>query len=409
MAAGSFERKSFTGGAQATAITAPISGTPSSFTVTDGSTFPNGASGPFVVVLGRNTADEEKILVSSRVTNQFNIQTRGYDNTSAVDHDLGEIVEHVLDASTIDQANSYVNLQSAKGDLVVHDGTNAVVKSVGANGYVLSANSAETDGLEWIDTSLQAGDVGTTELANNAVTTDKINADAVNGDKIADNSIDSDHYVNGSIDRVHLAADIVNGDKIADNSIDSEHYVNGSIDTVHLAANAVTNAKIDNDAVDTEQIADYSLGRRTMFPVATYSYSGGTVTYAEYTEYPTLTETSDPDGIALVDTDSNGKPRLRLGTNALYGIHVTRSTITGSNQSAVNASSAYIMNGGNVTLMGSNTIANFHLAGVFTLVASGDNPAGVQFRVENGDYVGGNSINYTGGTITLYQLLGDWA
>jgi len=389
MAAGSFERKSFTGGAQATAITAPISGTPSSFTVTDGTTFPDGATGPFVVVLGRNTADEEKILISSRVTNQFNIQTRGYDNTSAVDHDLGEIVEHVLDASTIDQANSYVNLQSAKGDLVVHDGTNAVVKSVGANGYVLSANSAETDGLEWIDTSLQAGDVGTTELANNAVTTDKINADAVNGDKIADDSIDSEHYVDGSIDTVHLAADAVTSTKIAND--------------------AVTNAKIDNDAVDTEQIADYSLGRRTMFPVATYSYSGGTVTYAEYTEYPTLTETSDPDGIALVDTDSNGKPRLRLGTNALYGIHVTRSTITGSNQSAVNASSAYIMNGGNVTLMGSNTIANFHLAGVFTLVASGDNPAGVQFRVENGDYVGGNSINYTGGTITLYQLLGDWA
>lgn len=379
MAAGSFERKSFTGGAQATAITAPISGTPSSFTVTDGSTFPNGASGPFVVVLGRNTADEEKILVSSRVTNQFNIQTRGYDNTSAVDHDLGEIVEHVLDASTIDQANSYVNLQSAKGDLVVHDGTNAVVKSVGVNGYVLSANSAETDGLEWIDTSLQAGDVGTTELADNAVTTDKINADAVNGDKIADDSIDS------------------------------EHYVDGSIDSVHLSANAVTNAKIDNDAVDTEQIADYALGRRSMFPVATYSYSGGTVTYAEYVEYPTLTETSDPDGIALVDTDTAGYPRLRIGTNALYAVHVTRSTITGDNSSAVAASSAYIMRGSNVTLMGSNTIANFHLAGAFTLVASGDNPAAIQFRVENGDYSGGNSINYTGGTITLYQLLGDWA
>jgi len=389
MAAGSFERKSFTGGAQATAITAPISGTPSSFTVTDGSTFPNGASGPFVVVLGRNTADEEKILVSSRVTNQFNIQTRGYDNTSAVDHDLGEIVEHVLDASTIDQANSYVNLQSAKGDLVVHDGTNAVVKSVGVNGYVLSANSAETDGLEWIDTSLQAGDVGTTELANNAVTTDKINADAVNGDKIADDSIDSEHYVDGSIDTVHLAADAVTSTKIAND--------------------AVTNAKIDNDAVDTEQIADYSLGRRTMFPVATYSYSGGTVTYAEYVEYPTLTETSDPDGIALVDTDTAGYPRLRIGTNALYAVHVTRSTITGDNSSAVAASSAYIMRGSNVTLMGSNTIANFHLAGVFTLVASGDNPAAIQFRVENGDYSGGNSINYTGGTITLYQLLGDWA
>ncbi len=59
-------------------------------------------------------------------------------------------------------------------------------------------------------------------------------------------------YVASEIDNVgtdNLAADAVTGAKIADDAIDSEHYVDGSIDTVHIADGQVTAAKIDNDLV----------------------------------------------------------------------------------------------------------------------------------------------------------------
>ena len=170
MASGSYERKSFTGGAQPTALSALISGTPSSFTVASGggASYPDGSAGPFVVVLGRGTASEEKILVSTRVSDTFNIDTRGYDNTSAVDHDLGEVVEHVLDASTIDQANRYVNLQSAKGDVVVHNGTNAVGFSVGADDTLLVADSALPEGVGW-KAKADADVASATGLSNLAV------------------------------------------------------------------------------------------------------------------------------------------------------------------------------------------------------------------------------------------------
>lgn len=39
---------------------------------------------------------------------------------------------------------------TTKGDLVTNDGTNDVRKAVGADGQVLSANSAQADGLEWV-------------------------------------------------------------------------------------------------------------------------------------------------------------------------------------------------------------------------------------------------------------------
>jgi len=328
-------RREFLGNVVETATTGALSSADTSISLTDGSTFPTGSVAPFVIVLDRGTSLEEKVLVTSRSSNTLTVSQRGYDGTTAVSHSSGAFVDHVLDATTIDEVNSYVNLQSAKGDLVVHNGTNPVVKTVGTDGYVLSANSAQADGLEWIQVGVQAGSVGTTELA----------------------------------------------------------------------ADAVTNAKIADDAVDTEHIADYSLGRRAMFPVATYSYSGGTVTYNEYVEYPTLTETSDPDGIALIDTDSNGINRLRLGINSLYAIHVTRSTITSQDSYTATASTANLMNVSNAIFANSSGNPGFNFAGVFVLLTTGDNPAAVRLAIFNNGY-NYYDINYTGGTITLYKLFG---
>jgi len=88
------------------------------------------------------------------------------------------------------------------------------------------------------------GEIGTTEIAADAITGAKIADDAVDSEHIADgaidlahmsaNSIDSDQYVDGSIDNAHMAA----------NSIDSDQYVDGSIDTAHIADDQVTNAKL---------------------------------------------------------------------------------------------------------------------------------------------------------------------
>nr|BAR37698.1 tail fiber [uncultured Mediterranean phage uvMED] len=106
------------------------------------------------------------------------------------------------------------------------------------------------------NSSIPGGSIGTTQIADDSVSTAKIQADAINGSKIANDSIDSEHYVDGSIDTAHLSADAVDGTKLADDSINSEHYVDGSIDTAHIADSQVTTAKIADDAVTAAKIAD---------------------------------------------------------------------------------------------------------------------------------------------------------
>ena len=140
--------KDFDGGAQKTTLTAAMTNAATSFSVVDGSSFPPGSS-PFVVVIDRGLATEEKVLVSSRVGNSFNVLERAYDGSSAQTHALGAIVEHALDAYTVEQANRYVNLQTAKGDIVSHDGTTTQKVTVGSNNSVLVADSAQTSGIKW--------------------------------------------------------------------------------------------------------------------------------------------------------------------------------------------------------------------------------------------------------------------
>ena len=153
--------KDFDGGAQKTTLVAAINNSATSFSVVDGSTFPAG-SNPFVVVIDRGLATEEKVLISGRITNSFNVLERAYDGSSAQSHSLGAVVEHVLDAYTVEQANRYVNLQTSKGDLISHDGTTSQRVAVGSNETVLIADSAQASGVKW-------GQIGASTISSSAI------------------------------------------------------------------------------------------------------------------------------------------------------------------------------------------------------------------------------------------------
>ena len=98
-------RREFSGAVLTTTLSANVSNSASSISVVDGSTFPSGTN-PFVIVIDRGSGSEEKILISSRSSNTFTVDTRGYDGTTAVDHTSGAFVDHVLDASVIQDMNT---------------------------------------------------------------------------------------------------------------------------------------------------------------------------------------------------------------------------------------------------------------------------------------------------------------
>jgi hypothetical protein len=105
--------------------------------------------------------------------------------------------------------------------------------------------------------STDAGAVGTSNLADDAVTADKL-ANSINTEIAANTAKVTNATHTGDVTgatALTIAADAVDGTKIADDSIDSEHFVDGSIDTAHIADDAVTADKLAN-SINTEIAAN---------------------------------------------------------------------------------------------------------------------------------------------------------
>lgn len=172
--------KDYAGGAEATTLASGFTIGSTTMTVADGSSYPTGTTGPFVVVVDRGLATEEKFLIDTTSgTNgvTFNIQQAGYDGTAVSNHSAGATVEHCIDAYTIEQANRYVNLQTTKGDLIAHTGTTTVRHAAGSNDTVLVADSSQSNGIKW--STLTAASLGA-----DSVTTAKINDGAITEAKL---------------------------------------------------------------------------------------------------------------------------------------------------------------------------------------------------------------------------------
>lgn len=126
--------REYAGAAPATRLAGSLaSGTTASFTVvtSGGAGFPTGATAPFVIVVDRGTALEEKILVTTRSGDTFNGLTRGFDGTSAQAHSAQAVVEHVLDAASLTETNAHVNTTSRDDhtQYLKTDGTRALTGS----------------------------------------------------------------------------------------------------------------------------------------------------------------------------------------------------------------------------------------------------------------------------------------
>jgi hypothetical protein len=151
-------RKSFSGAAAATTLTAPMGTTDTTATVGATTNWPNTATGPFVITIDRGTPSEEKVLVSAYTSTGLTVASggRGYDGTTALAHAAGAAVVCTLDAVTIDEANAFVNAigtvtptTSAVGDAAA-DGTSTVPAASdhrhGRESFAAGATTTETFG-----------------------------------------------------------------------------------------------------------------------------------------------------------------------------------------------------------------------------------------------------------------------
>ena len=298
MPSGSYERKMFDGGATQASLQSGIDDTQLTLTVAtgEGASFPDGSAGKFVIALGLGTSTEEKILVTSRSADLFTLSTRGYDDTTGNSHLAGVTVDHVLDASTIDQANRFVNLQSNKGDLVAHDGTNAQAVPVGSNDEFLVADSTQTTGVAYKSASdlnlattayvtTAVGDEETARIAaDSAETTARIAGDAAIAATDIEIELTGDVTGNGTITNLSdvsfatsIAANSVGSSEIAANAVGSSEIADSAVGTDQLVDLSVTTAKIAFNSINAGRIQDGQIAEQKLETVLQQKFPAGSI------------------------------------------------------------------------------------------------------------------------------------
>ena len=130
----------------------------------------------FTVAIDPDTINEEIVFVTGVTSDTLTI-VRGRAGTSNITHSGGATIKHVLTSNDLDSYTSGVDgalpksAYSSKGSVVVGTGVGTyATQVVGTNGQVLTANSAQANGVEW--TTAASGDVtlnGTQTLTNKTI------------------------------------------------------------------------------------------------------------------------------------------------------------------------------------------------------------------------------------------------
>jgi hypothetical protein len=112
----------------------------------------------FTVAIDPDTASEEICYITANSGNDFTI-VRGQAGSTAIAHNSGATVKHVLTSSdliffrdgvAVADAAIPESLVTAKGDVLAATGSGVVARvGLGTNGYVLTADSAQTAGIKW--------------------------------------------------------------------------------------------------------------------------------------------------------------------------------------------------------------------------------------------------------------------
>jgi hypothetical protein len=159
---------------------------------------------------------------------------------------------------------------------------------------------------------IAAGAIVTGKIAANAVTANEIAADAVTADKVAANAIVAENIAAGAVTTEKMTANTINGDRILANTLSAAKIIAGSITTDRMTANSIGGDRITAGTLDAAKIVAGSI---TTDRMTANSISGDRIT----------ANTLDAAKIVAgsITTD-------RMTANSINGDRITASTLNAS-------------------------------------------------------------------------------
>lgn len=127
----------------------------------------------------------------------------------------------------------------------------------------LSQDSVSYDKIQndaVITEKIQNGAVTTEKVEEKAITNAKLGDQSVDGRVVREASLETKHFANESVTTEKVARKSITKDKLADNAVDASQVVDGSIGNAKLSPDSVTTEKIKDGSVTNEKITDNTLG-----------------------------------------------------------------------------------------------------------------------------------------------------
>lgn len=122
--------------------------------------------------------------------------------------------------------------------------------------YVKDESSGKS-AKELIDEKVNKTDqLGTTQIADKAVTTEKLENESVTTDKLDAASVTTEKVADANITTSKLADSSVETEKINNKAVTTDKLNDGAVDNTKLSPNAVTSDKIKDESVITEKLND---------------------------------------------------------------------------------------------------------------------------------------------------------